>query len=75
MSSGTPLSSGNTTMSAGSETYGGQKMFMDPPILLGGESAIGSIGYAHSEEEVVAEAGDVRELFHTPILRRVTLCV
>lgn len=22
-----------------------------------------------------AEAGDVRELFHTPILRRVTLCV
>ncbi len=22
-----------------------------------------------------AEAGDVRELFHTPILRRITLCL
>lgn len=31
--------------------------------------------YAHGEEAENAEAGDVRELFHTPVLRRVTLCL
>lgn len=32
-------------------------------------------GYKHGEEAENAEAGNVRELFHTPILRRVTLCL
>eukprot|EP00903_Cladosiphon_okamuranus_P008140 g7839.t1 len=30
---------------------------------------------AHGEEAENAEAGDVRELFHTPILRKITLCL
>lgn len=33
------------------------------------------IEYAHGEEAEKAEAGDVRELFHTPVLRKVTLCL
>lgn len=32
-------------------------------------------GYERGEEAVKAKAGDVRELFHTPILRRATLCL
>eukprot|EP00904_Undaria_pinnatifida_P013100 jgi/Undpi1/8920/HiC_scaffold_26.g11381.m1 len=37
--------------------------------------ALPVIEYSHGEEAENAEAGDVRELFHTPILRKVTLCL
>lgn len=40
-----------------------------------GERTLPVIEYAHGEEAEKAEAGDVRELFHTPILRKVTLCL
>lgn len=36
---------------------------------------IGGGHVAHGEEAENAEAGDVRELFHTPILRKITLCL
>ncbi|CAM9684267.1 unnamed protein product, partial [Ectocarpus sp. 6 AP-2014] len=41
----------------------------------GGEAVADGIGDAasHGQEAENAEAGDVRELFHTPILRRITL--
>ncbi|CBN77753.1 major facilitator transporter [Ectocarpus siliculosus] len=41
----------------------------------GGEAVAAGIGDAasHGQEAENAEAGDVRELFHTPILRRITL--
>lgn len=40
-----------------------------------GDRVLPVIEYAHGEEAEKAEAGDVRELFHTPILRKVTLCL
>ncbi|CAN0563653.1 unnamed protein product [Ectocarpus sp. 12 AP-2014] len=41
----------------------------------GGEAVAAGIrdAAAHGQEAENAEAGDVRELFHTPILRRITL--
>eukprot|EP00904_Undaria_pinnatifida_P013101 jgi/Undpi1/8921/HiC_scaffold_26.g11382.m1 len=37
--------------------------------------ALPAVEYSHGEEAEKAEAGDVRELFHTPVLRKVTLCL
>lgn len=33
------------------------------------------VHFAHGVEAERAGVGDVRELFHTPVLRRVTICV
>lgn len=40
-----------------------------------GGGAFPVVEYAHGEEAEKAQAGDVRELFHTPVLRKVTLCL
>ncbi|CAN0067204.1 unnamed protein product [Scytosiphon promiscuus] len=47
----------------------------DAPAGLNSSNGFALSGAAHGEEAENAEAGDVRELFHTPILRRVTLCI
>lgn len=43
--------------------------------LRNGEAVVSGVGMSRGEEAKQVEAGDVRELFHSPILGRITLCL
>lgn len=53
----------------------GEKVIAALAMLRNGEAVTSRVGISRGEEAEHVEAGDVRELFHTPVLCRITLCL